>query len=92
MLGRQSQQVYERYLSNPLALRALAYAVPACFLPFAAAITLSMGLRALRVANHDAWPPRGGCLPALIGVVLSSLSLLCWTAVAAVLSRQMYLY
>jgi hypothetical protein len=74
------QRVYDRYLSNPLAVRAAVYGSLCVFIPFANVITLVMGIRALRRADAEAWPPRSGRLPARIGVALSSVGLLGWAA------------
>jgi hypothetical protein len=76
------QRVYDRYVSNPLAVRAAVYGALCAFIPFASAITLIIGIRALRRVDSAAWPPRSGRLPARIGIVLSGLGLLFWAALA----------
>jgi hypothetical protein len=77
------RRVYDTYRSNPLAMRAAWYGALSLFLPFSGAITLAMGAVALRRANLSAWPPRGGRKPALIGIVLSALGVLGWSALIA---------
>jgi hypothetical protein len=74
------RRVYDTYRSNPLAMRAAWYGAVSMMLPFASAITLAMGIRALRRVSPNGWPPRGGRVPALIGIVLSALALCGWSA------------
>lgn len=76
-------EVYDRYRSNPFALRAAVYGVVALCVPFASAITLFMGVRGLLRADLNAWPPRGGRLPAQIGIAVSVLGLVIWGFVLA---------
>ncbi|MFI5308251.1 MAG: hypothetical protein ACHQ53_12900 [Polyangiales bacterium] len=81
---RELQRVYDTYVSNPLALRAAWYAALAVLVPFASAITLGVGIRALLRADPGAWPPRGGRRAATIGIVISGLGLLAWTSLVAI--------
>jgi hypothetical protein len=83
------QRVYDRYLSNPMAVRGAVYSALALFIPFASLMTLVMSIGALRRATSEAWPPRGGRLPALLGIALSALGALAWTlVVAAAIARR----
>jgi hypothetical protein len=74
------QRVYDRYRSNPLAVRAAVYSVVVFLIPFGSLFTLLISIRALQRADPKAWPPRSGRLPAQIGLAVSSLGLLCWGA------------
>jgi hypothetical protein len=87
------QRVYDRFLSNPLATRAAIYGALSLLIPFTSAITLVMGIVALRRSAPDAVPPRTGRAPAIIGIGFSVLGLLIWTglmvrAAVALLSKH----
>ena len=81
---RELRAVYDRYLSNPLATRSVVYGLLGMLVPFSNLVTLVMGIRALRVASTDGWPPRGGRRAAQIGIAFSILGLLAWASFVAI--------
>lgn len=76
-------KVYDVHLSNPLARRAFWYALLLSAIPLASAVTLVMGIIALRRSAPEAWPPRGGRTPAITAIAISSLALVGWLALFA---------
>jgi hypothetical protein len=76
-------KVYDLHGSNPLARRAFWYGLLLSAFPLLSAITLGMGIVALRRADPEAWPPRGGRKPAIAAIVISSLALCGWLAFIA---------
>jgi hypothetical protein len=78
------QRLYDQYVSNPNAMRALVYGVLSLFLPVLAPVALAFGIQSLRRVKPNAWPPVGGRRAALTGVVVSVVALLlwCWVLVA----------
>jgi hypothetical protein len=80
---RALQRVYDRYVSNPLAMRAAVYGALAMLIPFASALTLVLGILALRRSDPNAFPPRKGRGPALTGITFSIVGLLFWSIAVA---------
>jgi hypothetical protein len=72
------QKLYDRYVSNPNASRALVYGLLSLGLPVLAPVALVLSIQSLRRVAPKAWPPIGGRRPALIGLVLAVLALLIW--------------
>lgn len=74
-------KLYNQFISNPNATRALAYGVVSLFLPVFAPVALVFGIQSIRRVKPNAWPPVGGRRPAVTGIVLSVLALLLWGSV-----------
>ena len=82
------QRLYDQYVSNPSAMRALAYGVLSLIVPLIAPLSLGFGIYAMSKEQRSAWPPVGGRRAALIGIVVSGFSLVVWIGIAvAVLVR-----
>ena len=69
---------YDTYVSNPQAKRALAYGALSVFIPLLIPVAVLFGVRGLRRANSDAWPPAGHGRTAIIGLACSGLSAVLW--------------
>ena len=78
---RDLQRIYDRYLSNPLAVRAAVYSAVFLLVPLASVFTLALSIRAFKKADPGAWPPRRGRFPAQLGIVISSLGVLAWATI-----------
>ena len=76
--ARELERYYDKYLSNPMAGRALAYSFLFLLIPLMNVFSLAFGVRAFRKASEDAWPPVGGKTRAIVGVAISARGLLAW--------------
>jgi hypothetical protein len=72
---------YDTYLANPAARRALAYGVASLIMPLLIPFALAFGVRGLKRAQPDAWPPAGKRSAAIRGLVFTGLSVVIWSVV-----------
>jgi hypothetical protein len=77
------QRLYDQYVSNPNAMRALVYGVLSLFLPVLAPVALAFGIQSMRRVKPNAWPPIGGRRAAVTGVVVSVVALVFWCSALA---------
>ncbi|HEX2675523.1 MAG TPA: hypothetical protein VHM19_02755 [Polyangiales bacterium] len=68
--------------SNGMATRSLVYGFLSMFIPLTGLIVLPMAVSAYRRAKPDAWPPVGGKVHAIAGLIMSSLGVLLWSVAA----------
>jgi uncharacterized MnhB-related membrane protein len=80
---RELAKYYDKYVSNPAALRALAYGILSLPLPLLVPVAVAFGVRALRRFKPDAWPPVRHRGSAIAGLVFAGLSLVLWSLVLA---------